>query len=86
MGYETPREGMRKAGATPGDNLFTLSRSGNRLSCRSRIFSRRCGNQEFLVEGAISPDRRSIRLKGRAPSLGSNCETTGWIDQDLIFS
>jgi hypothetical protein len=86
MDYETPREGMRKAGAKPGENSFTVARSGNRLSGRSRIFSPRCGNQDFPVAGEISPDRRTIRLKGRAPSLGPDCETKGWIDQDLIFS
>jgi hypothetical protein len=86
MDYETPREGMRKAGAKPGDNLFTVARSGARLSGSSRIFSRRCGNQEFPVEGTLSADRRTIRLKGRAPSLGPDCEIKGWIDQDLIFS
>lgn len=86
MDYETPREGMRKAGAKPGDNLFTVTRSGAQLSGSSSIFSRRCGNQQFAVKGTISSDQRAIRLKGRAPSLGPNCEISGWVDQDLVFS
>ena len=86
MDYETPREGMRKAGARPADNLFNCTLNGQRLAGRSRVFSQRCGVREFPVEGTISADRRIIRLKGRAPSLGPNCETKSWVDQDLVFS
>jgi hypothetical protein len=86
MAYQAPREGIRKAGAKPGDTLFTVARNGERLSGSSSIFSRRCGNREFPVSGTISPDLRTIRLSGRAPSLGSDCETKGWVDQDLVFS
>jgi hypothetical protein len=86
MDYQAPREGMRKAGAGPGDTLFTVARNGEQLSGSSRIFSRRCGNREFPVSGTISPDLRTIRLNGRAPSLGPDCETSGWVDQNLVFS
>jgi hypothetical protein len=47
MTYEIPREAMLQVGVRKGDNLFTCSRDGSKLSCTTRIFHPRCGKHDF---------------------------------------
>jgi hypothetical protein len=86
MNYENPRKGMRQAGVRKGDNLFTCSRDGNRLSCTSRIFHPRCGKHDFAAEGTVSNDEKTIRIRGDAPRLDNSCHENGQRHQDWAFT
>ena len=86
MNYENPRKGMRQAGVRKGDNLFTCDRDGKNLSCTSRIFHPRCGKHDFAATGTISDDEKSIRIRGNAPGLDSDCNENGRRPQDWTFT
>lgn len=86
MNYEKPRKGMLSVGVREGDNLFTCSRAGSRLSCSSRIFHPRCGKQDFPAEATFSGNDKVIRLRGEAPDLDSDCREQGRKPQDWVFT
>lgn len=86
MDYEMPRRGMQQVGVRKGDNLFTCSREGSRLSCTTRIFHPRCGKHDFAAEGRFSDNDRTIRIKGDAPRLDDVCRESGRKPQDWTFT
>ena len=86
MTYEIPREAMLQVGVRKGDNLFTCSRDGSKLSCTTRIFHPRCGKHDFAAVGIMSDDEKNIRICGNAPGLDSECNESGRRPQDWAFA
>lgn len=86
MDYEMPRKGMQQVGVRKGDNLFTCTREGSKLSCTTRIFHRRCGKRDFTAEGSFSDNGRTIRIGGDAPRLDESCRESGRKPQDWTFT
>ena len=86
MTYEIPREAMLQVGVRKGDNLFTCSRDGSKLSCTTRIFHPRCGKHDFAAVGIMSDDEKNIRIRGNAPGLDSECNESGRRPQDWAFT
>lgn len=86
MDYEMPRKGMQQVGVRKGDNLFTCTREGNKLSCMTRIFHPRCGTHDFAAEGSFSDNDKTIRIRGDAPRLDDNCRERGRKSQDWTFT
>ena len=86
MDYEMPRKGMQQVGVRKGDNLFTCTREGNKLSCMTRIFHPRCGTHDFAAEGSFSDNDKTIPIRGDAPRLDDNCRERGRKSQDWTFT
>jgi hypothetical protein len=84
--YETPREGMRGAGARSGSVLFEGERNGNRYSGTAYIFSKRCGRLPYPVSGDVSEDQREVVLRGTAPRADANCNAVPARSDVLTFT
>jgi hypothetical protein len=84
--YETPREGLTKAGVTSGALLFSGQRSGKTYSGTAYIFNKRCGPIAYQVSGNVSDDDRQVTMEGQAPRVGANCQVVTTKPDTLIFS
>jgi hypothetical protein len=83
--YDTPRQGLKDVGVQTGTLLFDGQRVGMTYRGTAYTFSRNCGNVGYPVSGDVAPDERSVTLIGKAPLLGSRCETSGFRDETLYF-
>jgi hypothetical protein len=85
--YDSPRTAMTKAGAKPGDLLFTGKRNGQNISGTAWVFSNYfgCGKTPYEVAGRIESTSR-ITMHGKAPTLDDSCQTTGHRDDLLEFA
>lgn len=84
--YETPRPGMVQAGARPGDVVFSGTRKGREYEGFAYVFSKACGAVPYNVNGYVSADDRSVRLRGKAPiRYDDMCHPTQFRDDELVF-
>lgn len=83
--YETPRAGLEPNGVYPGTMLFTGTSDGRTYAGSARIFTKRCGELAFKVEGPIEQGGARVVLRGKAPKPGRDCRPAGWSEQTLVF-
>ncbi|MEQ1576409.1 MAG: hypothetical protein ABL894_02045 [Hyphomicrobium sp.] len=83
--YETPREGMLRAGAKPGSILFEGTRNGETYAGTAYIFKAGCPPKGYAVSGLISNGERRITLQGKAPKLSGTCKVQGSKEDILVF-
>lgn len=85
--YDSPRTGMTKAGAKPGDLLFSGKRTGQSISGTAWVFSNyfRCGKTPYDVAGSIE-SASQIKMRGQAPKLDDRCQATSYRDELLEFA
>ncbi len=86
--YQAPRDGMRRAGVSPGTLLFNGVKDGLSYRGTARVFSRHCNAPlEYFVEGPVAPDSAWIRLYGQREVYGAGCVPTGrYVTDELIFN
>lgn len=83
--YEEPREGMVRAGATKGSEVFSGTLSGTTIRGDAVIFNSRCGQFRYPVSGWVDQDGWEFVMTGRAPRIGRDCRPASWIDDTLRF-
>jgi hypothetical protein len=85
--YDSPKMGMSKAGAKPGDLLFTGKRNGQNISGTAWVFNNffRCGKTPYKVAGRIDGTSH-VTMRGRVPRLDNACQPTGYRDDLLEFA
>jgi hypothetical protein len=86
--YEQPRPGIAAEGVRRGTVLFqgTITGDSGHYSGTALIFSARCGNRPYQVDGQLGNDGYVIRLNGRAPRVNqSTCQPNGFKDDKLVF-
>ena len=82
--YESPRQGMLDAGATPGTLLFSGELVDGQYVGTAYIFSRKCGKYPYQVAGRAESDGRVV-LRGDAPRVNANCQIEGYKHDVLEF-
>lgn len=85
--YEKPRSGMLDAGVRKGTMLFKGQFSHGRMSYSGEayLFSKKCGPVAYKVEGKVSPDYRTVELRGDRPVRDASCRRTGTRPEKLLF-
>lgn len=85
ISYINPRSGLRPVGVRDGTLLFEgrVLRNG-RIRGQARIFSRRCGESLYTVEG--TNQNNQIVLQGRAPKLDQSCRVVRHRPDTLLFT
>ncbi len=83
--YQTPRQSMAAVGVVSGTMLFDGHAEGNKYIGTAYVFYRNCGAIPYEVSGPISANDEEVTLHGRAPRLNSECQTTGYRDDTLVF-
>jgi uncharacterized caspase-like protein len=83
--YVTPRPGIRNEGVTSGTLLFSGVRQGDTYSGTAHIFRAGCRPFPYSVAGTVSPDQRTVTLRGVAPRPGPGCRVIGVRDDVLVF-
>ena len=84
--YYRPREVMLQAGARPDSLLFTGKSENDGYVGTAFIFNPRCGQIPYTVSGPILDNYRRVRLRGRAPRMGSDCRIKGYLTDTLEFT
>jgi hypothetical protein len=84
--YAVPREGIRKAGVSPGTLLFKGQRNGDRYEGTAYIFSQRCGKLPYQVSGEVGPTELEVLLVGDAPRVDRECRVIGSVKDTLRFT
>jgi hypothetical protein len=81
--YHTPRSGLA---VQSGTLLFEGRKDGSTYAGTAYVFSPTCGKSGYPVKGVVSRDQTSIRLYGKAPRRDSNCNVTGYRNDELVFT
>ena len=84
--YSAPRTGLAKLGIAPGTLLLNgrTSRSGRRGRRGGALFSAKCGEITYAVEGRFG--RTGLVLTGQAPRRDASCRVTSFRDDELLFT
>lgn len=84
--YRTVRPGLAEVGIHPGTVIFKGSRAGNEYSGTAFVYSKSCGALPYPSSGPVSPDERTVTLRGKAPTLlTADCEVAGYRDDVAVF-
>lgn len=83
--YQTPREGLVANGVRTGTLLFEGQLDGSSYRGRAWIFTKRCGELSYAVNGQIEREGTRVVLVGRAPRVNAECKLIGRIDDRLVF-
>ncbi|MEX0408015.1 hypothetical protein ABGN05_20355 [Aquibium sp. LZ166] len=86
--YYEPKPQLRHLPA--GTVLFSGRIHGTRMVGNAKIFNRKCGPIEYLVQGDIfGADRDRVVLSGSAPKRGGDCKIREWVstgpNTNLVF-
>jgi hypothetical protein len=82
--YDIPNTDMAKAGAKPGDLLFTGKRHGQNISGTALLFNNHCGKVSYDVAGRIESSSH-ITMHGMAPKRDDRCQAR-YHDDPLEFT
>ena len=83
--YQKPRAGMLDVGARPGSLLFRGEIDNGQYSGTAYIFTLRCGQIPFQVNGPVLDNDQRILLTGQAPRIGRNCRANESYTSNLEF-
>jgi hypothetical protein len=83
--YAIPRPDLLAFGAKPGDTVFEGRREGRRYRGTAYIYTETCGRVGYPVAGNVASDQRSVTMEGRVPVHGSDCRTTEYRRERLVF-
>jgi hypothetical protein len=89
LSYEKPRSGIVAQGVERGTILFEGAITDEKYGeykGTAFIFSKRCGNKPYAVEGGLSDRGYLVTLDGMAPDFDrTNCKSGGTKKDELLF-
>jgi hypothetical protein len=86
MIYMSPSGQLSAQRIQKGTLLFGGRKSGNSYAGMAYAFSELCEPGAYKVKGAISKDKRTLTLSGKAPIYGPDCDFVGYRDSTLVFN
>ena len=83
ISYIKPKAVLLPYGVRNGTLLFEGDMYSQRSEGTARLFSKKCGELKYQVEGHLGVNK--IVLKGQAPKFDSQCRVVGYRPDTLVF-